>query len=84
MLWIAASGLALNLAANAVLVPMMGIEGAGIATLLTELLVALLAARALERAGARSSWRAWGWIGGPLLFAAGYATASALARGAVT
>lgn len=82
MLWIAAAGLALNLAANAVLVPTIGIEGAGIATLATEVLVAVLAGVALARGGAHSAWRAWGWLGGPLLFAAGFAASTAIVRGA--
>ncbi len=83
MLWIAAAGLALNLATNAVLVPTLGIEGAGIATLATEILVAVLAGVALARAGARSTWRAWGWLGGPLLFATGFAASAAIVRGAL-
>lgn len=80
MLGIAAAGLALNLAANAVLIPSFGIEGAGIATFATEVGVALGAAFVLARAGARASTRAWGWLGGPAGFAVGWFVASALHR----
>ena len=74
MLGIAAAGLALNVAGNAVLVPARGIEGAAIATLATELLVALLAAWALHRDGVRvlAAGRRWTWLGGPALLALGW------------
>ncbi len=78
MLGIAAVGLALNLAANALLIPRFGIEGAGMATLATELIVAIGAASVLARGGVRTPWRAWGWLGGPLAFAAGIALSSAI------
>jgi O-antigen/teichoic acid export membrane protein len=55
VLGIAAAGLVLNAAANAVAVPLAGIEGAGAVTFATELLVLALSAAALARAGA---WRA--------------------------
>jgi O-antigen/teichoic acid export membrane protein len=72
MLGIALAALALNLAANAALVPRLGIEGAGIATLLTELCVAVLAGVVLHRAGAHAGAHAWAWLGGPLGFALGW------------
>lgn len=43
MLWIAASGLGVNLVLNAILVPNRGAEGAAMATLATEISVAILA-----------------------------------------
>jgi O-antigen/teichoic acid export membrane protein len=73
MLGIAAIALGLNLVGNALLVPRLGIEGAAIATLATEIAVALGAGLVLTRAGAHAAHRAWGWIGGPLGFAAGWA-----------
>lgn len=84
MLGIAAACLALNLGANALWIPRYGIAGAGAATLLTEIAVALTAAWALRASGARVGFRAWGWIGGPLLFAAGFAASAALRGGATT
>ncbi|MCY2962010.1 MAG: oligosaccharide flippase family protein [Planctomycetota bacterium] len=81
MLGIAAIGLALNLAANSILIPRFGIEGAGMATLITEISVAVGAAWVLARTGARAAWRAWGWIGGPVGFAAGFAASAAILAG---
>ena len=78
MLGIAATGLALNLAANSILIPRFGIEGAAIATLATEIVVAVGAAWVLSRTGVRATWRAWGWLGGPIGFALGFAVAAAI------
>lgn len=71
ILAVAGTGLGTNLVANTFLVPARGIEGAGIATFLTEAVVALSAAIALARIGASplQGPRAWGWLGGPVLFA---------------
>jgi O-antigen/teichoic acid export membrane protein len=85
ILVIAAAGLATNLVANTFLVPARGIEGAGIATFMTEGVVALSAAIALVRVGVNPfvpaahphddraklapALGAWGWLGGPLAFA---------------
>jgi O-antigen/teichoic acid export membrane protein len=49
LLVIASAGLAVNLAGNAVLVPGRGMDGAAIATLFTEVTVALLALVVLTR-----------------------------------
>ncbi len=71
ILVIAAGALVVNVAANTVLIPRMGLAGAGAATLITEVSVTLGAAVALARIdvnvfrGARSI----GWIGGPVCFA---------------
>lgn len=73
VLAVTASGLALNLAGNALLVPRMGIDGAALSTFATELAVALGAALSLARIGVRP-WRAprpWLWLAGPLLFVIG-------------
>lgn len=80
ILAIAALGLATNLVANTFLVPSLGIEGAGIATFLTEAVVALSAAIALARAGVNAfrGVQALGWLGGPALFALGAAVSSLL------
>jgi O-antigen/teichoic acid export membrane protein len=72
-------GLSVNLAANALLVPARGAEGAGIATLLTELAVAVGAALALS-AGSRPGRRAAGWLGGPLAFGLGAGLGALLAQ----
>jgi len=80
MLGIAVVALALNLAANALLIPRMGLEGAGAATLLTEVAVAAGAALVLARGGARIGLRAWAWLGGPLGFALGTLVSTALRR----
>lgn len=66
ILRIAIVGLAANLIANTCLVPSIGIEGAGIATLITEVVVTLGAAHALGRGIQRE--RVLGWCLGPLLF----------------
>ena len=70
---VAAGGLAVNLVGNALLVPGRAAEGAAIATLFTEIFVALGAAVALVRAG-HPPWdrgrSALGWLVGPALFAA--------------
>jgi O-antigen/teichoic acid export membrane protein len=68
---IAALALAVNLAANGVLVPRLGIEGAAIATFATELFVAACATVALARlaVGSRVRLFTWPWIAGPLAFA---------------
>jgi O-antigen/teichoic acid export membrane protein len=73
ILAIAATGLAANLAANTVLVPAMGIDGAGAATLATEAVVTLGATVALARIGVRpfSGARGLLWLAGPALFALG-------------
>ena len=73
ILAIAASGLVANLAANSVLVPAMGIDGAGAATLITESVVTFGATIALARIGVRpfSGPRAALWLAGPALFAGG-------------
>jgi O-antigen/teichoic acid export membrane protein len=70
ILAVAALGLATNLVANTFLVPARGIEGAGIATFITEAVVAVSAAIALMGIGASplEGKRAWGWLGGPVLF----------------
>jgi O-antigen/teichoic acid export membrane protein len=71
ILAVAATGLAVNLVANTILVPARGIEGAGIATFLTEGVVVLGGAVALARIGASPlrGVRAWAWLGGPICFA---------------
>ncbi len=80
MLAIAVSGLALNLVGNALLVPRLGIEGAAITTVATELAVALAALAALARAGIRPlAKRPLAWVAAPLLFALGAALASLVA-----
>jgi O-antigen/teichoic acid export membrane protein len=73
ILAIAAVGLAANLAANTLLVPTKGIEGAGIATLLTEAIVTLGATVALARMDVRpfSGARKLFWFAGPVLFGVG-------------
>jgi O-antigen/teichoic acid export membrane protein len=68
VLCIAAGGLGVNLVGNALLVPVRAAEGAAIATLATELVVALGAAWVLVRAGHRPG--GLGWAGGPAAFAA--------------
>ncbi len=70
MLWIAAAGVVLNALGNALAVPAMGIEGAGLVTFLTEVFVALASLAVLLRAGIRPG-PAWRWLGGPLLFGLG-------------
>jgi O-antigen/teichoic acid export membrane protein len=69
MLWVSAGGVLLNTLGNAVAVPAMGIEGAGLVTFLTELFVAVAAAVVLVRKGLGVGG-AWRWLPGILLFAA--------------
>jgi O-antigen/teichoic acid export membrane protein len=71
ILAIAAIGLAANLIANTLLVPSMGIDGAGAATLATEAVVTIGANVALARIGVRpfSGARGLLWLAGPALFA---------------
>ncbi len=70
MLAIAATGLGVNALGNALLVPLRGIEGAAIATLATELCVALSAAFVLARHTERPfARRPWAWLLGPACFA---------------
>ncbi|MFN0008137.1 MAG: lipopolysaccharide biosynthesis protein [Planctomycetota bacterium] len=71
ILAIAAVGLAVNLVANTLLVPTMGIDGAGAATLATEAVVTMGANIALARIGVRPFAGARGllWVAGPVLFA---------------
>jgi O-antigen/teichoic acid export membrane protein len=73
ILAIAAIALGANLAANTVLVPAMGIAGAGAATLATEAVVTVGANLALARIGVRpfSGARGLLWLLGPTLFALG-------------
>ncbi len=73
VLVIAAVGLGVNVLANVLLVPTLGIEGAAVATLITEGCVAIGAGIALSRAGvvAFGGGRGWLWLGGPSGFAAG-------------
>jgi len=78
VLGIAVLGLVVNLAGNSWLVPIRGIEGAAIATLATELVVALGAATVLLRARISVLGpHAWRWILGPAL----YMIARALSQG---
>jgi O-antigen/teichoic acid export membrane protein len=70
MLAITASGLLVNVVGNTLLVPAFGIEGAAMATLATEVSVALLAGLFLARTGSRPfAHRPWAWLAGPALFA---------------
>ena len=77
VLSISALGLVVNLVGNSLLVPRLGMEGAAIATLATELTVAASALFVLVRLGARLGERAllWRWIGGPAGFMLGRALA---------
>ncbi len=69
MLAIAATGLGVNLVGNTLLVPRLGIDGAAIATLATELSVALLAALTLALVDPRPfARRPWAWLAGPCCF----------------
>jgi O-antigen/teichoic acid export membrane protein len=68
VLAITATAVAVNLLGNAWLVPGRGIEGAAIATVGTELLVAGGALLALHRGGARPLARPLAWLAGPLGF----------------
>jgi O-antigen/teichoic acid export membrane protein len=65
------TALATNVVGNALLVPRLGIEGAAIATVITEALVAVLAAVALARGGAVTLHHApLRWLAAPLAFGA--------------
>jgi len=84
VLWVALTGLAVNLVGNALLVPRLGIEGAALATWATEGSVVLGAAFALARANvALTSAYPWRWLGGPLLFFLGRALGGALSIPAI-
>jgi O-antigen/teichoic acid export membrane protein len=80
MLWIAAAGVVVNAAGNAFAVPLMGIEGAGMVTFLTEVFVALASAAVLRRGGVRPG-PVWRWLGGPVLFGVGAWLSSLLPLG---
>lgn len=81
VLAVAATGLGVNLVGNALLVPRLGIDGAALATFVTEAAVALGALFALHRAGVRNlgGGAPLLWLGGPLMFALGYLVSSPLA-----
>jgi len=81
VLVIAVAGLATNLVGNALLVPILGIDGAAIATFATEGLVVIGGFIALRRAGILDlgGARAWRWALGPLAFAVGNGTSFAIA-----
>jgi len=80
VLGVAASALAVNIAGNALLIPILGIEGAALATLATEISVAGGALLVLGRRGIHPlAERPWAWAGGPLGFALGLALALPLA-----
>lgn len=83
ILVVAAAALAFNVVANFVLVPRLGIEGAGIATLATEGFVALGGLVALQRAriAVVSGGSALSWLGGPVGFALGWWLSSHLPLG---
>jgi len=69
--------LATNVVGNALLVPRLGIEGAAIATVATETLVATLAALALARTGAPTLLhRPLRWLAAPVGFAAAFLVSS--------
>ena len=71
-LLVAATGLVVNLIGNALLIPRLGIEGAALATLATEVTVAVAALVCLVRAGARPlARRPSYWLAGPALFVLG-------------
>jgi O-antigen/teichoic acid export membrane protein len=79
VLAIAVLGLTVNLVGNSWLVPLRGIEGAAIATLATELVVAIAASAVVFRSGGSSGRlhrHAW-WLLGPAAFLAA-ATLSSL------
>jgi O-antigen/teichoic acid export membrane protein len=71
ILVIAAVALGVNVAMNMVLIPRMGLSGAGAATFVTEICVALGAAVALARirVSVFRGVRVFGWLGGPVCFA---------------
>lgn len=68
VLWISAVGLVLNVAANFVVIPRLGIEGAGLTTFATEMFVALAAAVTLWRRNVLLG-APWRWFAAPLAFA---------------
>lgn len=71
---ITALGLVVNVVGNAALVPHHGIEGAALATLATEVLIAAGAVVALGPVGREALRRRRGrWLAAPLLFGAGLA-----------
>jgi len=80
ILIVAAAGLVVNLVGNAWLVPQRGIEGAALATLLTEGAVAILAALILAQRGVLllKGDFGWLWFGGPVLFVVGAILSSML------
>ncbi len=82
ILRIAIAALAVNLAANALLVPRLASEGAGLATALTECSVGIGALWELRRLGARGMLRTRPllWLAAPLCFGAAF-LASQLVRG---
>ena len=80
VLAIAALGLAVNLAGNALLVPRMGAEGAALATLATEVVVAVGAFAQLSRGSGRPfGARPAGWLGGPAALGLAWALSGAVA-----
>ncbi|MDZ4772797.1 MAG: oligosaccharide flippase family protein [Planctomycetota bacterium] len=74
ILAVAATALLVNVIANFALVPRLGIEGAGIATLATESFVVVAGLVLLRRAriDVFGGARAVAWLGGPLGFAFGW------------
>ncbi len=83
MFWIAATGLFVNVALNALLVPTYGIDGAAAATFATEVSVTLAAGWTLRRHGVRlgGAGATWRWAGGPLLFMVGVGLSALLPLG---
>ncbi len=83
VLRVASVGLLLNIAGNALLIPGMGMDGAAIATCLTEGSVVLGAFWALRRLGVSQlgGGRPWAWALGPILFGAGWFLSRTLLTG---
>ncbi|QDU66857.1 lipopolysaccharide biosynthesis protein [Engelhardtia mirabilis] len=80
VLMIAVGALALNVVGNGILVPMYGHEGAAIATLGTEIAVAVASAAVLAvHAPSFARTRPWAWLLGPVGFALGAAASGAIA-----
>ena len=74
VLWIALCGLGVNLAGNTYAVPRLGLEGAALATLATEVTVVLASIVVLIVRGAPPlGAQPWRWLGGPLAFMLGRA-----------